>query len=223
MIRVLVKDDDPKVRYGIYDYLKRDYEVYITKKENEVFNILNQTNIHLIICNYFTLKVDMEQFIKNINSINDRTLILVISDKLSDIDKREVLRSKIDDYMEKPLDLNELSFRIEHLLKVQFSQYQRLIEIDNLKINCDTKTVIYKNIKLDFFDKEFQILYHLLSYPNKIFTKRELVDLVCDTNENINEDTIRTYVSLLRKKINFMSEIEILTIKGIGYKGIIKK
>lgn len=57
----------------------------------------------------------------------------------------------------------------------------------------------------------------------QIFTKRELVDLVCDTNENINEDTIRTYVSLLRKKINFMSEIEILTIKGIGYKGIIKK
>lgn len=164
MIRVLVMDDDPKVRYGIYDYLKRDYEVYITKKENEVFNILNQTNIHLIICNYFTLKVDMEQFIKNINSINDRTLILVISDKLSDIDKREVLRSKIDDYMEKPLDLNELSFRIEHLLKVQFSQYQRLIEIDNLKINCDTKTVIYKNIKLDFLIKSFKFytIYYLI-------------------------------------------------------------
>lgn len=110
MIRVLVMDDDPKVRYGIYDYLKRDYEVYITKKENEVFNILNQTNIHLIICNYFTLKVDMEQFIKNINSINDRTLILVISDKLSDIDKREVLRSKIDDSLKTKNEIYFIKF-----------------------------------------------------------------------------------------------------------------
>lgn len=223
MIRVLVIDDDPEVRYGIYDYLKRDYEVYITKKENEVFNILNQTNINLIICDYPTIGIDIEPFIKNVKSINAKTLILAISVKLSDNNKKGLLRSKIDDYMEKPLDLNELSFRIEHLLKVQITQYQKLIEIDNLKVNCDTQTVIYKDVNVDFFDKEFQLLYHLLSYPNKIFTKRELVDLVCDNDEIINENTIRTYISLLRKKTNFMSEIEILTIKGIGYKGIIKK
>lgn len=223
MIRIIIFDKDPNCRYGIYEHLKMDYEIFVTKKSKDVFSLLYQTNINLIICDYPTTEIDIEQFIKNVKSVNEKTLILAISNKLSDNDKKRLLRNKIDDYMEKPLDLNELSFRVEHLLKIQISQYQRLIEIDNLKVDCDTQTVIYKGVDFDFFNKEFQILYHLLSYPNKIFTKRELVDLVCDNNEDINEENVRAYISLIRNKIKPIKEIEIVTIKGIGYKSVIKK
>lgn len=223
MIRILVLDDNPEVRYGIYDYLKKDYEVYITKKENEVFNILNQTNINLIIFDYSTVSLNLRHFISKIKEANSKISILVTSELLNDNDKKYLFESNIDDYIEKPIDMTELGFRIEHLLKNKSIQYKKIIETENLQINCDTQTVTYQNESLNFFSKEFQILYHLLSYPNKIFTKSELVDLVCDTNEDINEEIVRAYISLIRNKIKPIKEIEIVTIKGIGYKGVIKK
>ncbi len=222
MIRVLVLDDDPEVRYRIYDYLKRDYEVYITKKEDEVFNILNQTNINLIIFDYSVISIELKQFISKIKEINRRTSIIITSTLLEDKDKRCMFDSNIDDYMEKPIDMLELGFRIEHLLKKQSRQYRKMIEIVNLTINCETNTITYKDDTLEFFNKEFQILYHLFSYPNRIFSKSELVELICNNDQNINENTIRTYINTLRRKTEKITELNIVTVKGIGYKGVIK-
>ena len=132
MIRVLVLDDDPEVRYGIYDYFKRDYEVYITKKENEIFNILNQTNINLIIFDYSIINAEVKTFIDKIREINRQMLIMVISNPLTEIEEKNLLNNNIDDYMEKPLDMIKLEFRIEKLLKKQSYQYEKLIRNDNL-------------------------------------------------------------------------------------------
>ncbi len=223
MIRVLVLDNDPEVRYGIYDYLKRDYEVYITKKENEVFNILNQTNINLIIFDYSVISIELKQFISRIKEMNRRTSIIITSSLLEDKDKRCMFDSNIDDYIEKPIDMLELGFRIEHLLKKQSYQYQKMIEIVDLTINCETNTITYKNDTLEFFNKEFQILYYLFSYPNRIFSKGELVELICNNEQSINENTIRTYINTLRRKIKKITKLDIVTVKGIGYKGVIKE
>lgn len=222
MIRVLVLEDDPEVRYGIYDYLKRDYEVYITKKENEVFNILNQTNIHLIIFDYLIVNSDLKQFIKGIREINPKMFIISMSSNLENDYKRILIESNIDDYIEKPIDMLELGFRIEHLLRKQSSQYRKIVETTNLKINCETESIIYKDNTLEFFNKEFQILYQLFSYPNRIFSKGELVELICNNDQIINENTIRTYINTLRRKIKDIPELEIVTVKGIGYKGVLK-
>ena len=223
MIRVLVLDDDPEVRYGIYDYLKRDYEIYVTKKENEVFNILNQTNINLIIFDYSIISVELKQFISKIREMNSKISIILISAILETKDRKCLVDSSIDAYMEKPIDMMELGFRIEHLLKKQSSQYRKKIEIDNLMINCETNTITYRDDTLEFFNKEFQILYHLFSYPNRIFSKNELVELICNNEQIISENTIRTYINTLRRKTEKIVELDIVTVKGIGYKGVIKK
>ena len=222
MIRVLVLDDDSEVRYGIYDYLKRDYEIYVTKKENEVFNILNQTNINLIIFDYSIISIELKQFISKIREMNSKISIIIISAILEAEDKKCLFDSSIDDYMEKPIDMMELGFRIEHLLKKQSHQYRKMIEIENLTINCETNTVTYKDDTLEFFNKEFQILYHLFSYPNRIFSKSELVELICNNEQIISENTIRTYINTLRKKTEKIVELDIVTVRGIGYKGTIK-
>ena len=223
MIRVLVLDDDPEVRYGIYDYLKRDYEIYITKKEKDVFNILNQTNIDLIIFDYLMINAEVKEFIDKIREINSQILIIVISNPLTEMEEKNLLNNNIDDYMEKPLDMIKLEFRIEKLLKKQSYQYEKLIRNDNLIINCETNSVIYNDEDIEFFNKEFQILYHLLSYPNRIFSKECLVELICNQEENINPSTIRTYINSIRRKIDNIPELDIVTVRGVGYKGIIKK
>ena len=160
MIRLLVLDDDPEIRYGIYDYLKRDYEVYITKKEKDVFNILNQTNIDLIIFDYLMLNAEIKAFIDKIREINSQIIIMVISNPLTEIEEKNLLNNNIDDYMEKPLDMIKMEFRIEKLLKKQSYQYKKLIRNDNLIINCETNSIIHNNESIEFFNKEFQILYH---------------------------------------------------------------
>lgn len=223
MIRILVYEDNPNYRYKIYEYLKSDYEVFITKKFKDVFQILNQTNINLMICDYSTIEIDIKQFIKKVKEINDRTLIMITSSKLGFEDKKKLLKNSIDDFIKKPFDMFELEFRVEHLLKGQTKQYKKFIEIENLKIECDTQTVIYNNEYLSFFNKEFQILYHLFSYPNRIFSKSELVELICNNDKIINENTIRTYINTLRRKIEKITELDIVTVKGVGYKGVIKE
>lgn len=222
MIKIIVFDNDPEVRYGIYDYLKKYYEIYITKDKKDVFKILNQTNINLIIFDYSIVNMSLNNFIDKIKEYDNKILIITLSTKINDNAKNVLFNSNIDDYMNKPLDMQELQFRIDNLLRKQSSQFRKFITTENLIINCETNSLFYKEKELIFLNKEFQILYHLFSYPNRIFSKNELIELICDMDSVVNENTIRTYINTLRRKLKQVEELEIVTIRGIGYKGIIK-
>lgn len=222
MIKIIVLDDDPEVRYGIYDYLKKYYEIYITKDKKDVFKILNQTNINLVIFDYSLVNMSLNNFIDKLKEYDNKMLIITLSTKINDNAKKVLFNSKIDDYMNKPLDMQELQFRIDNLLRKQSSQFRKFITTENLIINCETNSLLYKKKELIFLNKEFQILYHLFSYPNRIFSKNELIELICDMGSAVNENTIRTYINTLRRKLKQIDELEIVTIRGIGYKGIIK-
>ena len=112
---------------------------------------------------------------------------MILSDQLEDNDKKCLFQSDIDDYVNKPLDMLELQFRMEHLLKKQSNPYRKLIKTDDLTINCETNRVVY-----------------------------------CANDYYINENTIRTYINDLRRKLDTIDELEIVTVRGIGYKGVIK-
>ena len=148
---------------------------------------------------------------------------MIISNPLNETEEKNLLKNNIDDYMEKPLDMIKLQFRIEKLLKKQSYQYEKLIRNDNLIINCETNSIIYNDDNIEFFNKEFQILYHLFSYPNRIFSKECLVEIICNNEDNINQNTIRTYINSIIRKIDEIPELDIITVRGIGYKGIIRK
>ena len=171
MIKVVIFDNDPEVRYGIYNYFKQSYEVYVTKDENEVFEILNQTNVKLIIFDCSIISIGLSKFIDKLREHHNKILVMILSPALNANDRTEVFNSNIDDYMNKPIDMLELQFRIENLLRKQSSQYRRFITTNNLVINRETNSLSYHNEKIEFSNKEFQILYHLFSYPNKIFSK----------------------------------------------------
>ena len=187
MIKLLILEDNPEVRYGIYDHLKQNYEVFVTKDEKEVFRILNQTNIDLIIFDYSIISINLKQFVAALKTSNDKILTMILSDQLEDSDKKCLFQSDIDDYVNKPLDMLELQFRMEHLLKKQSNPYRKLIKTDDLTINCETNRVVY-----------------------------------CANEYYINENTSRTYINDLRRKLDTIDELEIVTVRGIGYKGIIK-
>ena len=112
MIKLLILEDNPEVRYGIYDHLKQNYEVFVTKDEKEVFRILNQTNIDLIIFDYSIISINLKQFVAALKTSNDKILTMILSDQLEDNDKKCLFQSDIDDYMNKPLDMMKLQFRI---------------------------------------------------------------------------------------------------------------
>ena len=99
MIKLLVLEDDPEVRYGIYDHLKQNYEVFVTKDEKEVFRILNQTNIDLIIFDYSIISINLKQFVAALKTSNDKILTMILSAQLEDSDKKCLFQSDIDEYI----------------------------------------------------------------------------------------------------------------------------
>ncbi len=211
MFKILVLDDNPEVRYGIYDYFKSDYEVYIAKREKEVCSILNKTRIDLIIFDYTIISTDIKEFINYIKEINNYIQIFLISNKFDG----RLFQCDIDEYMTKSLDLLELDFRIRRL----FHQIRKLPIIGYLTIDISNYSLIYYDKTIIFTKKEFQLLELLFNRPNQLFTKEFLIDTIWEDNFDICDNTLRTHINRIRKKIDIVKEFKIITIKGIGYKG----
>lgn len=210
MFKILVLDDSPEVRYGIYDYFKIDYEVYIAKKEKEVCSILNKTRIDLIIFDYTIISTDIKEFINYIKEINNHIQIFLISKQFDNI----VFHYNIDEYMTKPLNLLELDFRIKKL----FNQTSKNSNLFYLNIDVSNYSLIYYDKTIIFTKKEFQLLELLFNRPSQIFTKEFLIDTIWEDNFDICDNTLRTHINRVRKKTDIVKKFKIITIKGIGTK-----
>lgn len=223
MFNILVVEDDKNLKKLITTCLKREnYQTYEATNGIEALQVLDTKYIDLIISDIMMPKMDGYQLIKELRSSKYNTPILLVTAKGEIRDKREGFISGADDYMVKPIDIEELSLRVRALLRRSRMTNEKRIVIGELILNYDQVSVTRGEKNYQLAQKEFYLLYKLLSTPNTIFTRQELMEEIWGLENESDFRTIDVHIKRIREKLEDIEEFEIVTVRGIGYKSIIK-
>ena len=223
MFSILIIDDDKNIRYFLKEVLELEhYTVYTAKDGLEALDIFDKEYIDLVIVDIMMPNMNGYEFTKTLRSINERLPILMISAKQLPNDRKLGFKAGIDDFMSKPLDNEELILHVNALLRRFKINNDRRIIINDVTLNYDSYTITTKNEIIELPQKEFLLIYKLLSYPNKIFTKMELMDEIWGIDCDTGWETLTVHVNRLRKKLKDIEDFEIVSIRGLGYKAVKK-
>ena len=224
MFNILIVEDDKNLRKLIVTCLKKNnYNTYEALNGNEALEILDKNYIDLIISDVMMPEMDGFELIKELRESKYKTPILLITAKSDIKDKKQGFLLGADDYMVKPINIEELLLRVQVLLRRSQSANERKIKIGDLILDYDQLSIT-KNEKLYFLaQKEFLLLYKLLSTPDKIFTRQELIEEIWGLESESDYRTIDVHIKRIREKMYDVNEFEIVTIRGIGYKSIIHR
>ena len=222
MFNILVVEDDKNLRKLITTYLQRNkYNTYEATNGEEALNVLDQSYIDLIVSDIMIPKMDGYELIKSLREAKYDVPILIITAKSEIEDKKEGFLLGADDYMVKPIDIEEMLLRVQVLLRRSKSASEKKIQIGDLLLNYNQLSVIKKDKVYNLAQKEFYLLYKLLSTPNTIFTRQELIEEVWGLESDSDYRTVDVHIKRIREKMKDVDEFEIVTIRGIGYKAII--
>ena len=222
MFNILVVEDDKNLRKLITTYLQRNkYNTYEATNGEEALNVLDQSYIDLIVSDIMMPKMDGYELIKSLREAKYDVPILIITAKSEIEDKKEGFLLGADDYMVKPIDIEEMLLRVQVLLRRSKSASEKKIQIGDLLLNNNQLSVIKKDKVYNLAQKEFYLLYKLLSTPNTIFTRQELIEEVWGLESDSDYRTVDVHIKRIREKMKDVDEFEIVTIRGIGYKAII--
>ena len=222
MFNILVVEDGKNLRKLITTYLQRNkYNTYEATNGEEALNVLDQSYIDLIVSDIMMPKMDGYELIKSLREAKYDVPILIITAKSEIEDKKEGFLLGADDYMVKPIDIEEMLLRIQVLLRRSKSASEKKIQIGDLLLNYNQLSVIKKDKVYNLAQKEFYLLYKLLSTPNTIFTRQELIEEVWGLESDSDYRTVDVHIKRIREKMKDVDEFEIVTIRGIGYKAII--
>ena len=222
MFNILVVEDDKNLRKLITTYLQRNkYNTYEATNGEEALNVLDQSYIDLIVSDIMMPKMDGYELIKSLREAKYDVPILIITAKSEIEDKKEGFLLGADDYMVKPIDIEEMLLRIQVLLRRSKSASEKKIQIGDLLLNYNQLSVIKKDKVYNLAQKEFYLLYKLLSTPNTIFTRQELIEEVWGLESDSDYRTVDVHIKRIREKMKDVEEFEIVTIRGIGHKAII--
>lgn len=222
MFNILVVEDDKNLRKLITTYLQRNkYNTYEATNGEEALNVLDQSYIDLIVSDIMMPKMDGYELIKSLREAKYDVPILIITAKSEIEDKKEGFLLGADDYMVKPIDIEEMLLRVQVLLRRSKSASEKKIQIGDLLLNYNQLSAIKKDKVYNLAQKEFYLLYKLLSTPNTIFTRQELIEEVWGLESDSDYRTVDVHIKRIREKMKDVEEFEIVTIRGIGYKAII--
>ncbi|MCR3758115.1 response regulator transcription factor [Clostridium felsineum] len=219
MFSILVVEDDETLNKLICAKLKKeDFNVFKAFDGGEALNVLDKEHIDLIISDIMMPNIDGYELTKELRDASYTLPILMITAKnqMEDMEKGFLLGS--DDYMIKPINLKEMILRVNALLRRAKIANERKIFVGNIVLDYDALTVKTKDELYELPKKEFYLLFKLLSYPNKIFTRQELMDEIWGMDIEIDERTVDSHIKKLRRKFNHVREFEIVTVRGLGYK-----
>ncbi len=222
MATILIIDDNENMRTLLEARLKNLYTLYLCENGKKAFDIIQQKPIDLILVDVMMPVMNGYEFLKILREGGNQTPTIMITAKNSIGDKTIAYNLGIDDYITKPIDFDELKLRIKALLRRSKISFEKQIIIGSIIIDYDSYSIINGNETIQLPQKEFLLLFKLLSYPNKIFTKEQLLNSIWGVNSESDESTIRTHTNRLREKISKFNEFELITIHGIGYKAVIK-
>lgn len=223
MINVLIVEDEENIRVIMNKVLTREgYNVMEAVSAEAALEIIEQNKIDLIVLDVMLPNMDGYEFTKNLRGMKMEIPILMATAKQLPIDKQKGFIVGTDDYMTKPLDMEEFVLRIKALLRRSKIASERKIKIGSVTLDYDSLTVTRNRESITLPQKEFYLLYKLLSYPDRIFTRIELMDEIWGYETDSEDTTINVHINRLRKKFENYPEFEIKTIRGLGYKAVKK-
>lgn len=221
MFHILVVDDDKNIRFVLREILEgAGYSVFSAKDGEEAFEILANEYIDLAIVDIMMPKLDGYEFTKELRSFDQEFPILMISARSMPDDRKLGFLAGIDDYMSKPIDPDELLLHIKALLRRFKIVSERKIVIGDVTLDYDSFTVSGHGEVQELPQKEFQLLYKLLSSPDKIFTRIQLMDEIWGVECDAGLETVTVHIGRLRKRFEGWEEFEIENIRGLGYKAV---
>lgn len=223
MVNILLVDDHEKVRKLMEIYLKREgYNVLHAANGKEALEVLDSAAADLVVADILMPEMDGYELTRSLREAKFSMPILMVTAKDTLPDKKRGFDLGADDYMVKPVDMDELALRVKALLRRSKISSDRQITIGNLVLAYDSLEVRTPDGVTELPRKEFYLLYKLLSYPKKIFTRQELMDDIWGMDSDADERTVDVHIKRLREKFEGLPEFEIVTIRGLGYKGVIR-
>lgn len=223
MFKILVLEDDKELNRTVCAFLNNSgYEAVGCLNANEAYDALYENMIDLIASDIMMPGVDGFEFAKNVRDVNSEIPILFMTARDDIASKQRGFRIGVDDYMVKPIDLDELFLRIGALLRRSKIASSRKLKIGSFVMDADEHTAYLGEEEISLTSREFSILYKLLSYPKKTFTRTQLMDEFWDADTATAPRAVDVYMTKLRQKLSTCEDFEIKTVHGIGYKAVIK-
>lgn len=223
MAKILIVEDDANLRMLMTLRLKSKYDIVSCADGAAALEKYEEGGIDLIVTDLMMPGMDGYALVENIRSLGHNTPVIMLTAKDGISDKGRGFAVGTDDYMTKPVNFEELVWRIDALLRRSKIANEGKIAIGDVVVDKQSFTVTRGDEVFELPTKEFQLLYLLLSYPGKIFTKENILDSVWGYSSESDEYTVRTHINRLRNKFECFPEFEIVTIRGVGYKAVIKK
>lgn len=223
MFQILVVEDDKNTARLMRAVLKHaGYEVFQAENGLEALKLMDMQHIDLVVLDIMMPEMDGYEFTEQLRSCRDNTPILMVTAKQLPEDKCKGFISGTDDYMVKPVNEEEMLLRIKALLRRAQIANEHKLHIGKVTLDYDALTVEREEEKQTLPQKEFYLLYKLLSYPNKIFTRIQLMDEIWGMESETVDTTVNVHINRLRKRFESYPEFEIVAIRGIGYKAVKK-
>ena len=223
MFQILVVDDNKHTRLLFKAVLEAEnYTVFTAEDGEDALRVMDEEHIDLVVLDIMMPKMDGYEFTKILRENNNNLPILMVSAKQLPADKKKGFLVGTDDYMTKPVDEDEMLLRIKALLRRAKIVSERKIVVGEVTLDYDALTVRKGDIQIELPQKEFLLLYKLLSYPGKIFTRIQLMDEIWGANSGTGWETVTVHIGRLRKKFEGWEEFEIESVRGLGYKAVRK-
>lgn len=221
MFNIMVVEDNENTRKLMEAVLKENgYNPILAKDGIEALEILDRQHVDLIILDIMMPKMDGYEFTETLREARCHIPILMVTAKESPSDKKKGFILGTDDYMVKPVDEEEMILRIRALLRRARIASDHKIVIGDTELAYDQMAIKHQGKSEAIPQKEFMLLFKLLSYPNKIFTRRQLIDEIWGLDSDSDERTVDVHINRLRDRFRDNGDFEIVTIRGLGYKAV---
>ena len=225
MFRILVAEDDHAIRTLITTKLKQEnYTIYTAANGEDALSVMEKHQVDLLISDIMMPVMDGYSLVKALRETKHTLPILMITAKSQLESLEEAFTLGVDDYMVKPIRLEELALRVRALLRRAQLETEKVLRFPHTKLdyNALTLTDLETDTIYQIPKKEFYVLYKLLSNPEKIFTRLDLLDDIWGMEEDLDERLVDACIKRVRQKFKDNPDFDIVTIRGLGYKGTVK-
>ena len=221
MIHILVVEDDEKLNRAVCTYLRANgYEAKGVLSASDAYDAMYSQLYDFIISDIMMPGIDGFAFAKTVRELNKNIPLLFMSARDDLAAKREGFQIGIDDYIVKPFELDELLLRVQALLRRAHIEQERKLTVGNLTLDADAMTANAGGADIPLTTREFNIIFKLLSYPNKTFSRAQLMDEFWGMDSDASLRAVDVYITKLRDKFSCCEGFEIKTVRGLGYKAV---
>ena len=223
MIHILVVEDDEKLCRAVCTYLRANgYEAKGVLSASDAYDAMYSQLYDFIISDIMMPGIDGFEFAKTVRELNKNVPLLFMSARDDLAAKREGFQIGIDDYIVKPFELDELLMRVQALLRRAHIEQERKLTVGNLTLDADAMTANAGGADIPLTTREFNIIFKLLSYPNKTFSRAQLMDEFWGMESDASLRAVDVYITKLRDKLSGCEGFTIKTVRGLGYKAVVE-